>query len=237
MQKLKARCPEGLQKYIDLVNAFNIFLKSRKNRSPILAGYKNDLMDLHINNKDIPKLLYDYLFLDSCCGFRKERMATLNLAKSFLGTLASRESTFYSESQSSKEGSLAFITGKESGLFGISINIDFFTQYYRIENGIIKLFSNDFFNIIEQNQIEVNRIRLCDNCHSIFWAVRSDSRACSKKCRDSFRQRRWREKDREKYKLMRKANYKRKKELESLRASGKTLGIPKDKKEKENGGL
>lgn len=51
--------------------------------------------------------------------------------------------------------------------------------------------------------IDPSRIRICEVCKNIYWAVRSDARCCSKECSHILRTRRWRWNYLEKHKAQR----------------------------------
>lgn len=68
-----------------------------------------------------------------------------------------------------------------------------------------------FFEAIEN--VDTDRIRICDVCENIFWATRFDSKTCSKQCYNTFRQRQFREKNREELNANRRSNYAYKKSI------------------------
>ncbi|MDQ4121966.1 MAG: hypothetical protein M3209_11025 [Acidobacteriota bacterium] len=209
MRKSSAKCPNALQEFIDLANgvlAYHSSLKQMVSEYPIMAGYYPFIMGKKdVETQGIPNL-YEYLYSGGKNDLYELRTTTLKCAVLTLFSLAKRERAIYSQNQSRQKDSL-MLSYTEPNSFSINLRVDYFVQNYRIENGILKVIPNDFFALFEQHQIEPNRIRLCDNCDSIFWAVRSDSRACSKQCRDVLRQRRWREKDKEEYNRRRRRNY------------------------------
>jgi hypothetical protein len=61
----------------------------------------------------------------------------------------------------------------------------------------ITLQSSDLFNVIEG--IDATRVRQCPQCGLLFWAGRIDQPACSKKCVNAWRNKRWRARYKQNY--------------------------------------
>jgi hypothetical protein len=69
------------------------------------------------------------------------------------------------------------------------------------DSGNVRLEPGRLLRIV--NGVEAKRIRQCSECKRIFWAGRIDKPACSKKCLQRRRARRWRERYPEAYKVQR----------------------------------
>ncbi len=102
----------------------------------------------------------------------------------------------------------------------ISISID--------ENGFFRADINELINLINETNITANRLRRCFICNRIFWAKRIDAYSCQKSCANVFRQRLWRDRNRDEYNEKRRANREYKKRVEKAKAN---------KKENNNGNL
>jgi len=74
-------------------------------------------------------------------------------------------------------------------------------------NGILKLRSTEFFDLISRHQIEARRIRECVTCSNVFWARRKDAITCSQACGNANRQRLWHFRNKEEHNAQRRKNY------------------------------
>ena len=59
--------------------------------------------------------------------------------------------------------------------------------------------------------LDVDRLRICEICGKIFWAVNKNSETCSKTCLNALRQRRYRAKNKESINAKRQKIYELKK--------------------------
>lgn len=89
----------------------------------------------------------------------------------------------------------------EPAAFNIRLNIQ------KDENGYLKPCGNEFIKLIEENNIEADRIRVCKMCEKVFWASRNDMKTCNTKCANSLRQKQWRERNSDTYKENRRKKY------------------------------
>lgn len=236
MQKNSAKCPTGLQKYIDLANIYHEFQNA--NLTDLNLAF--DLLKvLDKEPNDFPKQLKDYLFSNPNKVESLLKKTALISAYTVLSFLAfkERQANIHNDYDYLEEIFIALTDGSHSYPVGIGRAHDNLSSSLWVKDGVLKHNKDEFIVFIEDNQFEVRRIRLCDRCDKIFWAPNVNSRTCSKECRDALKQRKWRFRNREEYNLKRRENYSRNKQLEARRASGKTLGTLKDRKEKKNGGL
>lgn len=65
------------------------------------------------------------------------------------------------------------------------------------------------------NDINADRLRICEICNQIFWAKKKNSETCQKSCYNTLGQSRYRKKNREEINAKRRENYRRKKEREN----------------------
>jgi hypothetical protein len=85
----------------------------------------------------------------------------------------------------------------------------------RVIDSKIQVCRSPFFQAIEG--IDINKIKACPICEHIFWAARKDSKTCSAKCYNTFRQRCFRERNVLEINAKRRANYAYRNQIGSLR--------------------
>lgn len=85
------------------------------------------------------------------------------------------------------------------------------------KNGYIELKTTEFFDFISSHKIEARRIRSCVICGDVFWAKRIENFACSKKCGNIWRQKKWQSQNKDKYNERRRSNYVYKKVIEKTK--------------------
>jgi len=74
------------------------------------------------------------------------------------------------------------------------------SQEYSVdERGNFIQLRNPFTDALEDEKVDVTRIRSCDNCKTIFWAGRKDQICCTRACNHARHSRRTREKYRQGY--------------------------------------
>lgn len=80
-----------------------------------------------------------------------------------------------------------------------------------IDGTTVRIVKTRFFEAIEN--VDIDRLRVCETCGNYFWAARFEAKTCSKKCYNTFRQKQFRDKNRERLNENRRANYTYKKTL------------------------
>ncbi len=83
------------------------------------------------------------------------------------------------------------------------------------DGNTIRVIKSRFLRAIEG--VNIDRLRVCEVCTNIYWAVRSDSKTCSRNCYNTFRQRQFREKNKNEYNEKRRANYAYKKTINKVK--------------------
>lgn len=111
------------------------------------------------------------------------------------------------------------------------IRLRVWVEFSMDDSGYISTSGNELIDLLGKGEIQGTRIRICLSCGKIFWAERVDMKACSKDCANAYRQKKWRNRNKEEYNARRRANYRYKKQGKVLSVNGKGQSdeAPKEK--------
>lgn len=238
----KSRCSPEFQNFIDIANSLKAFTKNVfiPTRNEILAINKFPLPDKSIGYEvrseiiidlykkylsSYPKEVNEFVFNRKDEDFFGDELDRIEFRLSYLRSIEVGITALAHTEQTTYESGSNLIELWNQMLSDYSDqSADLTVRIYLDKDGFIRVYTNPFLQYIAENNIQANRIRLCETCSKIFWAKREESRACSPKCAVAFRQKRWRETNKEEYNQNRRLNYAYKKSV-------------KNKKENKNGTL
>jgi hypothetical protein len=85
------------------------------------------------------------------------------------------------------------------GLALVGFSIDIKQTYTVDEQGHFSAIKNRFTDALVDEDVDLTRIRECDNCKKFFWAGRIDQKCCTPQCNHARHSKRTREKYRQGY--------------------------------------